>query len=298
MEDMDVGYEEFAAAFDGDDGYQTETTEDTAETETTEETTEEAQDEPEGDDTAGEVTEEEAEKGGAEGGEKGDDGNSEQKFTIKVNKENREVGIQEMTELAQKGADYDRVKGQLETSRQNEQTLQTRLDEQKPYMDVLNLIAGETKVPLEQLAEQLYINFQKGNGKSETEAKQALENAKLKKENDTLKAQQTQKQAAEDSAAARAQRDLAEFRKQFPDVELTQELCEKLTSDIQAGMSLTNAYLKMENARKDAENAELRRKLAADEQNKRNRAKSPGSQRDSGGQRAKTDFDEFMSAFK
>ena len=43
--------------------------------------------------------------------------------------------------------------------------------------------------------------------------------------------------------------------------------------------------------------AELEKQLAAEKKNKENRAASPGSQKDTGGQRQKTDFDDFMSAF-
>ena len=49
--------------------------------------------------------------------------------------------------------------------------------------------------------------------------------------------------------------------------------------------------------RKDAEIADLQRKLAAEKQNKKNRSTSPGSQQDSGGRRVKTEYDEFMAAF-
>lgn len=282
--------------FDSDDGYQTDTDdaaeEEAAEPETAEESAEdgaeedqETEDEPGNAEDSGEASAEDAEKPGTEG-EAGTDGaDSEQKFTIKVNKENREVGLQEMTELAQKGADYDRIKGHLEASRQNEQAMQSKLDAQNSVMEVLNLISEQSGTPLETLIDQLYVNFQKGNGKSETEARQALENGRLKKENEELKALQTRKDAAVDDVSARAQRDLVEFRKYFPDVVLSDELVEKMMPDIQSGMSMTNSYLNLENARKDAENAELQRRLAASEQNKKNRSRTPGSMRDSGGSR-------------
>ncbi|MGM9587240.1 MAG: hypothetical protein ACI3VA_07135 [Candidatus Limivicinus sp.] len=298
---MDTGYDEFAAAFDGGDGYQTDTAEETAQTETNEETTEEpsgeAQETPESGDSSGEEPVSESEEPGTEGGEKPDEPISEQKFTIKVNKEERQLSIAEMTEFAQKGADYDRVKNQLETSRQSEQTLRAQLDEQQGYMDVLKLISEQTNTPMDQLIDQLHVNFLKGKGMSEAEAKAEIRAAKAEKQLKAVTEQKSSEKAAAENNTARAQRDLAEFRKQFPDVQITQELCEKLAPDIQAGMSMLGAYLKMENARKDAEIAELQRKQAADTQNKKNREKSPGSQTDSGGQRTKSDFDEFMAAF-
>ena len=47
----------------------------------------------------------------------------------------------------------------------------------------------------------------------------------------------------------------------------------------------------------DAKIAELQRQLEAEKQNKANRAASPGSQKDSGGKRSKSEFDDFMDAF-
>ena len=68
--------------------------------------------------------------------------------------------------------------------------------------------------------------------------------------------------------------------------------------DVQAGMSLTNAYLKMENARLAAELAEQQRKESAAEQNRKNRSRAVGSQYDSGAQTHRTAEDDFFAAFE
>lgn len=295
---VDFDFDSFFDGFEGEDGNQTDTGDDTEETaETGEEMTEETQDEPESVETAEEVTEEEAEEDGAEGKPEAEKVDSEQKFTIKVNKESKEVGIQEMTELAQKGADYDRVKGQLETTRQNEQNLQDKLAQQQETIDTLNEIAAATGKPLAELLEQMHVNAVRKEGQTDAEVRAEIRAAKLQKQLDAQN-QKTQPQPQQDTAVEQARRDFEEFRKQFPDVPLTEELAEKLKPDILAGMSMTSAYLKAENARKDAEIKALQEKQAADAQNKRNRAKSPGSMRDSGGQRTKDSFDDFFSAFE
>lgn len=288
MEEMDAGFAEFAEAFESGDGYQTDVQEET--TEIPEQTTQTPQEQPED----GETTEDAPAEKTAD---QDDGGKPEQTFTIKVNKQERQVTQAEMTELAQKGADYDRIRGKLEENSKTLQTLQAQLDQQQEYMETLKLISEQTNLPTAQLLEQMHINLLKGKGMSEAEAKAEIRAAKAEKQLKALDEQQTRQKAATEDQAARAQREVAEFRGQFPDVEITQELCQKLTPDIQAGMSMTNAYLKMENARKDAEIAELQRKQAAAKQNEKNRAQSPGSQRDDGGQRAKTEFDEFMAAF-
>ena len=91
-------------------------------------------------------------------------------------------------------------------------------------------------------------------------------------------------------------RELAEFREQYPKVDLTQELLDKLMGDVAAGKSLTDAYRSYEASQKDERIAELERQLAAEKQNKENRTSSPGSQKDSGGRRTKDDFDDFKKA--
>ena len=71
---------------------------------------------------------------------------------------------------------------------------------------------------------------------------------------------------------------------------------DKLLPDVKNGMRLTTAYRKYEKAQDTAKIAELERKLSAKAQNDKNKRNSPGSQQDSGGRRAKNDYEEFESA--
>jgi hypothetical protein len=109
-------------------------------------------------------------------------------------------------------------------------------------------------------------------------------------------AQQPAVKNAEEDSAQRVRRELAEFRTAYPKVELTDELLGKLMPDVAAGKTLIDAYHGYEAAQKDSRIAELERQLAAEKQNKENRASSPGSQKDSGGRRTKDDFDDFKKA--
>lgn len=310
--EMDNSYDEFFDAFEGvfesDDGNQTDGFEDTGEVEdqedtqqeTGEESGQEAQGEPDSGETTDEVTNQEAGEAAAEGKPGSEEPNTEQKFTIKVNKETREVGLQEITELAQKGADYDRTKGQLETSRQNEQALQAELDKQKPYMDVLTTAAEAAGIPVDQFLEQVQVNLLMGKGMTEKEAKAEIRALRAEQQVKAMTAQKPKEQEREKSTDGpdRAQTEIAEFAKNFPDVHLTEEQVNKLMPDVQAGMSLTNAYLKMENARLAAELAEQQRKESAAAQNRKNRSRAVGSQRDSGAQNHRTAEDDFFDAFE
>lgn len=299
MENESMDFEEFFDAFDApgeDDGNQTD-----PETEGTE--TEESAQEPAGDQETGETdseesTPEQGKKPENDGGE-ADKPAETQKFTIKVNKGTREVELPEMTELAQKGADYDRVKGQLETSRANEASLQKTVDEQSSIMEVLQLAAKDAGVDVAALVDSIHVGLLKGKGMTEAEARAEIRAAKAEKAVNDLKNKPAQEEKPEtDSNQERAKREIAEFQTAFPGVQLNQETLDKLAPDVQNGMTLTSAYLKMENARLTAELAEQKRALEAEKQNQKNRRQAAPGQNDSGGGREKDAFEDFFTAFE
>lgn len=211
-------------------------------------------------------------------------------FTLRVNKEERNVSREEVITLAQKGADYDRVKGQLSESRSQIQALQEKLD-------TLEMISKAANISVDDLVNQLHVNMLVKGGKTEAEAKAEIRALKAEAELKAVRDKEAASQADTESLTARAEREVGEFRKRFPGVELTKELCDELSGDVQKGMTISEAYQKREMAQKDAQIAELNRKLAAEQQNRKNKASTPGSQNDSGGRREKSDFDDFMSAF-
>lgn len=296
----DLGFEDFESAlFDDDYHIDDEAdaevnidseSDDAQETDAPEETEEETEEDSVETEEESEVETEEGDAGTTD---------AEQMFTIKVNKEERQVNLEEMTALAQKGADYDRVKEQAAQLRQANTDLQAKLDGMTPNqgaLDILSIVAEKGGVSLEQLAESLYVNFRKSAGASEDVAREELKSAKLEKELNAYKAKQTQQQEQEANTETRVQKELEDFQAEYPDIELTEELVNKLLPDIQKGMRLTAAYRKYEKTQDAAKIAELERKLSAKAQNDKNKRSSPGSQQDSGGRRAKSDYEEFEAA--
>lgn len=297
MENEGMDFEEFFSAYDApgeDDGNQTDP--ETVEEETGE-SAQEAEESPETGEESSEESTPEQEKKPAE--ENPETAPEPQKFTIKVNKGTREVELPEMTELAQKGADYDRVKGQLETSRTNEANLQKTVDEQSPIMEVLQLAAKDAGVDVAELVDSIHVGLLKGKGMTEAEARAEIRAAKAEKAVNDLKNKPAQEENPEtDSNQERAKREIAEFQTAFPGVQLNQETLDKLAPDVQNGMTLTSAYLKMENARLTAELAEQKRALEAEKQNQKNRRQAAPGQNDSGGGREKDAFEDFFTAFE
>ena len=296
MEAMDADFAAFEQAFNDTDGYQTDTDEDaiTGAEEQPEEEAEAAADkcgESNEDDGAG--TEETA-PSGEDGGN--DTGDQKETFTLRVNKEDKTVNREEVISLAQKGYDYDRVKGQLTESRQTIQQLQAQVDKSSALMESLEMVSKDTGTPVEELIEQLHISFRMKKGESEAEARANIRALKAETQISAMKEKATQQTAPAEDSVARAEREVAEFKKRFPGVELTEELCKQLSKDVSSGNSISDAYQKLLNEQKDAQIAELKRQIEAEKQNNRNRAASPGSQNDSGGRRATSDYDKFQSA--
>lgn len=294
--EQETGFNDFMDAFDDSADYQTGEAEETAVEENAAEGTEEvAESETEGAEDgqdAGQETPGEGEQPGPE--EKPQPQNDT--FTLKVNKEEKTYSREEVISLAQKGADYDRVKEQLERSRQTTADLQIRLDDQN---EALSELAKEAGMDVPALLDNLRIATLKKQGLSEDAAKERLLRLKAERENARLKEEKpAEQESAAETSQQRAKRDLEEFRRVYPDVQLTDELIGRLTPDVQGGASLLGAYRKYESAQKDARIAELQRQLEAEKQNKENRISSPGSQKDTGGKRTKTEYDDFMEAFR
>lgn len=292
-ENQDIGFDEFMSAFDEDLDYQNETPEETVDTDTGADT--------DGGDTAAEGSDTGADTGQPDAEEPSDNQNQQpadgETFTIKVNKEERTCTREEVISLAQKGADYDRVKDQLAESRKTTTDLQSKLDEQQEAMDVLSELSKDAGVEIPALLDNLRMGLLKKQGLSDDAAKERLARLKTEKENEQLKAaQKPAEKPNEEDSAQRVRRELAEFRGAYPKVELSDELLSKLMPDVQKGKSLTESYRGYEAAQKDERIAELERQLAAEKQNRENRASSPGSQKDSGGRRTKDDFDDFKKA--
>lgn len=282
-ENENIGFEEFEAAFDDTADNQIGAEEETVTEEATDPETEETSDDQ------AETSATESTEGTVDESQKSEDKPSEETFTLKVNKEEKTYSREEVIALAQKGADYDRVKEQLTQTR-------SQLESQQQAMEVLSELAKDINLEIPQLLDSLRLNMLKKQGLSDDAANERLLRMKAEKENEALKAAATQNQQRE-SNADRAKREIAEFRENYPDVEITKELIDKLMADVSGGKSITEAYRKLEKAQAEARIAELERQLAASKKNAENRTASPGSQKDSGGRRTKSDFDDFMEAF-
>lgn len=296
-------FTEFFEAFDNGEGDHTEPeqTEETAEPTTGEETAdadEGTEGSEETENSEGESASEPEENGTEE---KAESEKAEEKRSfdnIKVNGEIRSVSYDDAPAWIQKGMDYDRVKSQLTEARQTAQNLTEQMGKYQEAIDVLEMISGDTGMKMDELLHNLHKSYRMQNGESEKEAEANIRAAKAeRKASAAVESHKEEKAPAENEQNTRANREFAEFRAAHPDVNLDDALVEKLKPDIMAGMSLLGAYQKMQNKQQAEKIAELERQLAAQKQNNKNKATSPGSQRDVGGQHKRDAYDDFFDAF-
>ena len=289
-----MSHDDFFSAFEGE-SYQsptedvTEEVETETETEVAGESAEEVEEAADGEEAQEDADEQEAEEDAAE------EQPADDLFTIKVNKEERTVTREEMITLAQKGADYDRVKAAAEQAKTDNTALKEQNAKMQEAFDLLTDLANESKITVPELLRVFRVNRFKGQGLSEEAAKERVAREDAEKELQTFKAQQEAAQNLSDND--RAKRDVEEFRKMYPDVQLTEELVASLIDDVRGGMTMTQAYQRREAAKKDEEIRALKAELEAEKKNRENRASSPGSQKDSGAKRVKTQFDAFFGAY-
>lgn len=294
MHDTDEFFDSVEGLFDFDDDgeYQTddvdteeEATEDSSDDAEEENAATEAEENAEDEDSSNEESDDDAEKEGTEVKEEADDGDTKRLFdNLKVNGELRSCTYEEAPAWIQKGMDYDRVKGQLETERQTNQSLQAEVDKNRPYIEMLENAAAISNMSVEALVESVQVGLRMSREEiSEKEARATIRAEMAEKKVEALTKKQEEPKAAEPEADNRAEREIAEFARNFPGVQLTDEQIAEMRPDVQNGMSMSSAYLKMENKRLQSEIEAQKRQHEADAKNKKNRAKSSGSQKDSGG---------------
>lgn len=200
-------------------------------------------------------------------------------FELKHLDEVRTVGREEVIALAQKGMDYDRIRGKLDE----------REGKEAEAFSFLEGLAKEQGMTVEDFMDSTKASLKaKRDGVDYNAALQAVKmerrEAALAKKEKELQNQQAQKAQA-DEADRRRQQDIADFRAAYPDVD-GKSIPKEVWTDVAKGMSLLNAYAKFDNAR-------IREELEAERKNAENARKAAGSKSDSG----KTKIDPFDAAW-
>ena len=184
----------------------------------------------------------------------------------------RQVSKDEYDAFAQKGYDYDRVQQERDQLREYKKVADPAYTAMKEFAKRAGFgdnLSGFLDALREQELRQ--------SGKTETEAKNIVEQEKREanltaREQAVAAKEQAQTSAAmrEQRARERQQKSVADFYAMYPNVKPEDIPKEVWDAVFQKGADLTNAYTMYENKRLVAE-------LAAERKNKENKASAPGS---------------------
>ena len=197
-------------------------------------------------------------------------------WTLRHMDEVRQVGEADMVVLAQKGLDYDRIRG--------------KYDESKPVMELFGSFARQAGMSIPDYVSFIRTQAKQASGMSEAEARRTVEledreAAVSAKEAEEAQRQNGANQAAQARAAADARRnaDIAEFQRLFPDAAKDPKaIPQEVWASVRSGMSLVSAYSKYAVDQANAARQAAEQKAAASAQNQQNASRSTGSMQSAG----------------
>lgn len=217
-----------------------------------------------------------------------DEVRSEDSFTLKYMGEEKSVTREEIVDLAEKGMNYDRVKGQLEEARNSlKEYEQTRTDlakrnEQVQWLEELAKEQGQT---LDELIESTQAQvMSKKTGKSLEVCRGIVANQRLERE---LKAQQAKLAETGDKNAKRDE-DIAAFMKAYPEFNSKNPdaIPQEVWDAVNQGESLLNAYRAYEVKELRAQLEKQKAEAEKEKQKQLNKSRSTGSQKTKGTKQA------------
>ena len=243
--------------------------------------------EPEGED----------ENGDAEAEEKaGEQKESDQTFELKHLDETRTVNREEVIALAQKGMDYDRIRGKLDELRGIEATASAN----ETYAEFVKELADGAGISVEEMIDstraRLLVDRAAKQGQT-LAMKDAVAQAKQTREARAQSEQQSRELREARNKQEHFREEAARFRTLHPDVK-AEDIPQEVWEDYDKNGSLTDAWHKHENSRLRTENDSLRKELETLKQEKKNEARSTGSRKTAGaGQKSAVD-DAWNEALK
>lgn len=224
-------------------------------------------------------------------------GTSEEKpdtdtFELKYNKEIRRVNRDEITELAQKGLNHDRILAQRDELQRENGELQKFRQENESNLNLLNSAAELAGMSVSQFLNNIRENALVAKGMSRDAAKERVlrEDAEQKLARKSAEdAEKAENEKREKTSQERIKRDSEEFARKYKDVDpktIPQEVWEAVSS----GESLVTAYGNYLAEKTAKENEKLRAEIEALKKNEENRSKSIGSMKTEGQQKGKDPF--------
>lgn len=197
-------------------------------------------------------------------------------WTLRHLGEEKTVNEQELTALAQKGMDYDRIHDKYE--------------EFRPVMDLFSQFANKAGMNTRDYIAHIRQEAKKAEGMNADEAKRAVEledreATMAAKEAAEAERQQEQRDAEARKQAAEQRRmaDIQEFQKTFPDAAKDPKgIPQEVWDGVRNGLSLVASYARYQVAQAKEQAAKAEHSAAAIQQNQKNANRSTGSMKSAG----------------
>lgn len=267
-----------------DDGNQTEeeTSEETAEANEEEQEHSEEPEEPAGQPEA-EPTKEQKEA-------------PEELFDLKFNKEIRQVNRQQVTELAQKGLNHDRILEQRDHLQQENAELLKFKQDNEAIISLLDAAAQKSGTDrntfLQSVRENAYVS--QGLSRDAAHERVLREDAEQRlSRTERLEEERSRNQQSQQEQEQARQQDIERFLKLYKDVDPGQ-IPKEVWDDVRNGETLVSAYGRYENRQLAENNRKLQESINAMKQNEKNKQKSIGSAKTEGKETAKDPFLEYL----
>ena len=220
-------------------------------------------------------------------------GTEEQMFDLKYNKEIKQYTRQQVTELAQKGLNYDHVTEQRDRLQQEIADLTKFRDENSAILDTLRAAAEASGKSVQEYLTSIRTNLLVAQGISPETARERIlrEDAEQR-----LHSQQKAEEAAASrkrDAEQRQKDDIARFQKKYKDVD-PKTIPQEVWEAVRGGELLTDAYGDYQRRELERQLREANEKLAIRAKNESNRQKSLGSLQST---KQETGKDPFLEGF-
>ena len=215
-----------------------------------------------------------------------------EKITCKFLKGEKDIPRSEIRQTLQKGLNHDRVVQQRDELRQTlDQQMQWR-NQHEANLNALEAVAKSCNMDIPSFLKSMRVNLKTQQGMSREAANEQV----MREDAERQLAAQQQRQTAQQQAHSqqeqlrqRVTRDMEEFQQMYPGVDI-KNVPQSVIAEAASGKnSLVGAYARYENQRLQSQIKELNAKVAAAEQNQKNKQKSLGSVKSSGAKDSKTD---------
>ena len=217
----------------------------------------------------------------------------EELFDLKFNKEIRKVNRQEVTELAHKGLNHDRILEQRDHLQQENAELLKFKQDNEAIIGLLDAAAQKSGTDRNTFLQSVRENAYVSQGLSRDAAHERVLREDAEQRLSRTEKADAEKQQAQQGQELARQQDIERFLKLYKDVD-PNTIPKEVWDDVRNGETLVSAYGRYENRQLAESNRKLQESINALKQNEKNKQKSIGSAKTEGKETAKDPFLEYL----